>query len=627
MVRVSGRTAADRNVYDLSLEVSQPEPGIDFVVLDVTVDPERPVLGEMVEVCFDLVNLGGTTAPASTVRLHLSEDTNVDPVVDPLLASLDVPSFDARLVRCVDVRIPEDSGGGTRYIAVVADARDDVADELSETNNVSLSPAFEVDSSCFDLLEPNNDPDDPRPIELVAEPPVTLADLLVCSGNSDHYAFCVSDGDFLRLTATFDPGQGDVDLRLRDGAAEVDRSEGVSGTEQVEVDYVAGDRCYTLDVFVVGEGREVPYELEVDTGVAPEELVCSRIEEPNDEFDTARPLREFIDACPAICPVDDTDFYAVVLSAGTEIEVSLVGPDGTPPPDDVRLALFGPSRNFLASTVTATEVLRHTAALTGEYSLRVRANGAGPRDQPYCLTVEGLSGTDLVPSDFRLETGEGYAGDTVRFSFTLSNALDVASTATTYAVYLSSDAVISPDDTLLRVVELAPVEGLASREEGRRFDVPSELVDGGSYRVILRVDDEDLVDELREANNIAIEPFVVLPRCVPDAAEPNNFFADAAAAAAHVGVPLTSCGEVDADWFTFDGTGAETTVAIRFFDADGDLDLYVYEVTESGLVLAGFSDTITDDEVVAIDTDAEAAYAIEVRQHTDEAVPYTLEIE
>ena len=628
LLAVEGRTPEDRNVYDLDITVSSPEAGTDLTVLDVTVDDTTPVLGATVETCFDIVNLGDTPAAATLARLYLSDDTRIDPIDDVLLGELAVDAFEDRVSRCLSVVLPDELGGGEKYIGVVADARNDLEDELDETNNAGVSNALNIDATCFDVLEPNNSLDAPQLLTLETAPPIEFAGLLACSDNRDFYELCLSDGDFLTVDVAFDNLIGDIDIKLYDqDGAQVDRSESTGSEERVAVDYVAGDQCYRLEVYVAGRNLEVPYTMTVDTGRAPDELICSRIEEPNDGFGTAAPLRNFLDDCMAVCPVDDEDYYSITLSPGTELDVRLLPVDGEDDvPADLRMTLWGPSRNFLTNTISATEPLTQTIALNGRHFIRVRSNGDGARDQRYCLQVNGVSGVDLVPQDFLLEDAIAAPGDTVRFSFTLANARDQASAPTRYAVYLSPDPVFSPDtDILLREVDVEPLDGLSTRLEGRRFDIPLSIVDGGDYSVILVVDSENAVPEFSESNNIVIAPLFIAPRCLPDLAEPNNFPSDAFDAIDAVDEVLTSCGIDDADWYVFDATRALTEVIVRFEDALGDLDLYVYSDPLQAPIAV--SDTITDDEIVTVATTVGETYWIEVRQHTDASTTYRLRLE
>jgi hypothetical protein len=278
--------------------------------------------------------------------------------------------------------------------------------------------------------------------------------------------------------------------------------------------------------------------------------------------------------------------------------------------------------------VRATEVLDQSIGLNGRHYIRARSVGDGARNSPYCIQVEGLEGTDLQPSEFELESGIALPGETLRFGFTLANTRDVASTDSTYAVYLSTDPVLSDDDTLLRVVDMPSLDGLGDRVEGLRFTVPPSLVEGGTFSVILHVDDGDTVEEFNETNNFAIADLLVLPRCLPDGAEPNNFPIDAALATDFDGADLTACGVDDSDWFVHTATSPITIVSIDFFDSDGDLNLTVYaEESDGSLTLEASSDGIGDGELVEMFTTVGARYLIEITQHTDRSASYLLTVE
>jgi hypothetical protein len=343
LLKVFGRTPTDRNVYDLELNVTSALPGTDIVVLDVGIDAARPLLGATVNLSFDVVNLGTDDAPDSLARVYLSDDPDIDPVEDLRLTEVVVPTFSERVERTIPVTLPDSTGGGAFYIGVVGDARNEVPDEIDETNNTGVSPIFVIDAACFDTLEPNNAADAPRELVAPDGEPTTLAGLLVCSDNRDFYRVCVQDGDDLTMSVAFDPGFGDVDLRLTaaDGTI-VDRSEGTGGDESVSVDFVTGDQCYTLEVYVAGRDREVPYTLEVDSGRAPAELQCSSDGEPNNGFSVAAPLRDWLDADVAICPESDDDYYRVgPLAVGARVVFGLDPIEGAATvPSELRLSLW-----------------------------------------------------------------------------------------------------------------------------------------------------------------------------------------------------------------------------------------------------------------------------------------------
>ncbi len=625
-LKVFGREETDRNVYDLRLDVTARVSGTDLIVVAPTISNPAPVLGEAVQVTFDAVNLGDTPAAASLARLYYTVDTVVDPVADRLIGEIALDAFPDRLRRSVTVTLPDDVPGGESYVGVLLDARSEIA-ELEEDNNTGVTPRFELSADCYDALEPNNTLDDARLLEPAGAAPWVFTDLLACSSNRDVYEFCGRDGEFLDVLVTFDDGDGDIDLKLYDDVGrEIDRSEGVGPEERVGIDYITGERCYRLEVYVAGRDREVPYTMTVDAGTAPDELACSRIEEPNDDFPLAVDLAAFFDEDLAVCPVEDTDFFRLPLAAGSTVTLRLVPADGADDvPSQLRLALFSPSRNFITSTVSATETISHRASTTGTHFVRVRSNGDGPRNQAYRVEASGVPGVDLVATDLVLEPEAASPGDEVRFTWTVSNARDAASAAAKYAVWLSDDAVLDTEsDTLLRELDLAPVGAFATREEGRRFTVPSTLVDGGDFTVFVVADSRDTVTEFVERNNTAAAELVVNPRCPADAAEPNNFSFEAVDVDDLAGADLVICPD-DVDWFTFTPAAAgNVTVSIDFAHGEGDLDLYVF-ADPLGAPIA-FSDGVSDGESVTFAAIA-APYWIRVDSFYRETAAYTLTVD
>lgn len=626
-LKVEGRTEDDRNVYDLLLSVSAREEGTDLVALNVSVSPERPVLGADIELGFDVVNLGTTTAGEHTARFFLSNDADIDPVSDTRIGEIVIDEVVDRVTREVTVSLPDDADGGESYIGVFVDATETV-DELDEDNNIGVSPVFEIDAECFDAFEPNNTLDTPRLLELATEPPVIFGDLLACSSNRDVYEVCIDDGEFLDILVEFDNADGDIDVRLYDMEGdEVDRSEGIGPEERVGVDYATGESCYRVELYVAGRDREVPYTMTIDAGAAPDELACSRIEEPSDAFGDAVPLRDFLDTDVSICPVEDVDYYRVSLTAGSEVQLRLAPAEGEEEvPGQLRLALFSPSRNFITNTVRADEEIRYTVALNGTHYIRVRSNGDAARSQPYRLEIDGISGVDLVPSDFVVEPEAVAPGDVVRFSFELSNARDEEADAAHYAVWLSSDPVLDEDeDILVREVAIDALAGLATRTEGRRFTVPADLVDGGVWYAILHVDNRGEVEEFVERNNYLLAELVVSPECVPDRSEPNNFAFEAPDAEDWLDVPLTLCGG-DVDWYAWSPPSSGSyTISLDFLHADGDLDLYVFEdPTEEPIAV---SDGIFDGESVTFPASSTTDYLIYVESFYGDTNEYFLFIE
>ena len=617
LLKVAGRTEQDVNAYCMDVEVSPPEEGTDLIVSGISLSKDRPVLGETIDVTFEVINLGDVDAGANTVRLFLSEDIEIDPATDLSLGELVLESGvrgSSLLRRTVAVQMPGSGDGGSRYIGVIADALNDVPGELDETNNIGVSDLFELDARCFDVLEPNNSIDDAYEVQLTGAT-TALDALLVCSDNRDFYLICGEAGEFLRMRARFDTEDGDIDMRLYDeGGTQIARAEGTGTEEFLEVDYLSADQCYFLEILVVGRDRNVPYDLVIENGAAPIELICSGAAEPNDSFSSAAQLLESLDPLLsdlAICPVMDIDYYQFVVDSGTQLTIQLVPADGEDTvPEDLRLSLWNRTQRFITNTVSATEVMLVTTTSSGRHYLRVQSLADGPRNQRYQVQIDGLDGIDLTISDLVIEPAAVAPGERVRYTFSIENNRVGASGAFQYGVYLSEDPVIDrDDDVLLRQVSETSLLGGESRPVGNKVTVPLTATAGMLHFLGAVVDNTDAVDEFVESNNVALLPLQVIAVCDRDGAEPNDARVDAEdlyGGGGFLDVELTMCPD-DIDWFWFDAQ-PETDYHFRatFTSEDGDLDLFAYDRL---LTQLGSGETLGDNEDLAFTTPAAAGDA------------------
>lgn len=609
LLKVAGRTEQDVNAYCMNVEVTPPEDGVDLIVSGIEISKERPVLGEALDVSFEVINLGDELAGSHTTRIFLSEDIEIDPGTDLLLEelvleeSVRAPSLTRRTV---EVTMPGSGDGGERYIGVIADALNDVPGELNETNNTGVSDLFELDSRCFDVLEPNNSLDDALTVNLAGES-TALEALLVCSDNRDFYEICGEAGQFLRMRAAFDTDDGDIDMHLyNDQGEQIDRAEGTAGEEFLEVDFLPVDRCYTLEVLVVGRDREVPYVLTIENGAAPPELICSNSAEPNDDFGTAAVLLDSLDPVASdlsICPVTDLDYYRFDAARETPLTIRLVPAEGEDEvPANLRLTLWSRTQRFLASTVSATEAINITTTASGRHYLRVQSLADAVRNSRYQIEIEGLDGIDLTVEDFTLDPPAAELGERVRYTFEVSNTRTGDAGAYHYAVYLSDDPVIDAlEDTLLREEDLDALVAGASFEEGNKVTIPEDAAPGQLHFIGVVIDNRDEVDEVVETNNVALLPLQIDALCERDAAEPNDARIDAEVGGDFLDVDLTLCAD-DIDWFIFEAL-PETEYSFRAdFDGDeGDLDLFAYDEALGEL---DASEGLEDSETVTFTTPA-----------------------
>ncbi len=135
--------------------------------------------------------------------------------------------------------------------------------------------------------------------------------------------------------------------------------------------------------------------------------------EPNDRIADAFEIQSGVEYQGLICPAGDHDFFKLMVSAGTRLRVQLYDL-----PADYQLSLYGPGREWLDQSSNKgrmLEEIRHTAATTGEYAVRVAPKGtAHDTSRPYTLRVtlgepmlQVFPGLGLPDSVVRLH-GQGF---------------------------------------------------------------------------------------------------------------------------------------------------------------------------------------------------------------------------
>lgn len=108
--------------------------------------------------------------------------------------------------------------------------------------------------------------------------------------------------------------------------------------------------------------------------------------EPNDRVSDAFQIQPDVEYHGLICPPGDHDFFKLPLTAGTRLRVQLYDL-----PADYQLSLYGPGGKWLDHSSNKgfrSEEIRHTAATSGDYYLRVAPKGtAYSLTRPYTLRV------------------------------------------------------------------------------------------------------------------------------------------------------------------------------------------------------------------------------------------------
>lgn len=486
---VCGADSDTQNLYDVDVQILEPSPGVDVLPRNLEL-PQRDSfsVGSQLDISFRVYNIGQTaTAGSFDANLVLSSNETLgdsdDIALQPSSVTVEEVAGGGSKDINATVEIPEAVSDGDYYMGVSLDISDD-----DTTNNTVLSRPLNVETLCYDPLEPND-----SFTEAYGLDHGSFSNLIACTEGDDFYEICAQNGEKFTVTANFDDTEGDIDLELYDQQFQVIDSSANAGvdTESVSVDYVNGDQCYYARVYLLTlqEDLQTSYDIDVDINDVPPSLQCDGLFEPNDTPDTASSLLSAVaqDSTLDRCPEPDTDYYYVQLSSGQTVSLrGIVDPSqqaGT-----LRMQLYkpngspGPNRETAPGQDTA-ELADYTAPSSGTYLLQVTVSG-DERRVTYRLEADGVGGIDLEAANLAIGPGTYAPSDEVRFGFDLSNMLSDTATAPTYTVWLSdSQTHDSNNDTQLGSFSLSDdVAGSSTVSVADRVDLPSSgLWDGTGY--------------------------------------------------------------------------------------------------------------------------------------------------
>jgi len=622
------------NTYELDVQVSAPVVGgADLAAVSVSLSTSAPALNTPFNVSFVVVNLGDQAVNTPfRVSIVLDQNGVLEPLTDTLLDQITINSAGAkqRLPQTRSLVIPGETPSGLWHISLLADSEGTVT-ELNETNNGSSSNPISVDTSCYDLLEPNDSLATavmvvPQPVDPAVVP--NTQGLVVCKSNPDFYRVAATSGSQLRFQVAADAAAGDIDIVLRNATGfELSASRTTADVEEVFLPVVIGDQDLYLEVI------EHPSQFNADSSVydltitmtpADPGLLCNSVFEPNDSFAQATSLLDAVNTAQtlAICPQNDSDVFQVTLTAGTAISVSLVTSS-----THMRASLYDSDHNFMQTIFDpASESLAFTAPSTGPYFIKVFTGAGASREETYTLAVTGLNGVDLLATDFLLAPSTLNAGDPVQYAADITNAGTQTSPSFAAQLVLSADTLIDGSDTVLTTVAgLGPLASQGVVSLNGKVDIPVGTP-GGRYTLALLVDSGDAALELNEFNNLAFGTLDVAFVCLADVHEgptDNNQASRATDLAAAAPAAGSIC-PGDQDWFVLTvSAGQQVTLDLSFTHASGDLDLYVYD---SALVRIGQGQSLTDNEQVVVTPAATGALTLQVKGFTQATTnSYTLD--
>ena len=465
------------------------------------------------------------------------------------------------------------------------------------------------------------------PTSVAAGSPVNVSFTVHNFGNEDVTATSTAN---IRLSA--DPGYGALDDDLLEGVTvgpiPAGGSSSYSATVTIPSNTPTGSFWIVMRVDALTNVTET-YEdnnyaaqpLGVGTGCGEDLL------EENDSRAAARPVSNGMITGLRSCAGDD-DWYAIELAQNAVAEVDVLFPDAE---GNLSAYLVNANGNTVKSSFSSDddEQLVYKALAAGTYYIRIRMSfDEGTADgNSYSLVVDGATSqaVDLSPVDVTFTPAVAHAGDEVQVQFGIRNLGVVDAPATHLSIRLSVDAVIGGADTQVGpTIGVPALPALSTTTYTEKFVVPAGA-SGQSWFVGIYADSSNLLSEESEVNNGrgASGMLTVPTPCTDDTREENDNAQQPSAITLGGMYNLEVCPN-DPDWFAVTaGASGDLTARIQFTNADGDLDLHVYDST--GSTLLGNSSSVTlDAEEVTIPAAAGSSYLLLVKGFNGSTNAYTL---
>jgi subtilase family serine protease/subtilisin family serine protease len=456
--------------------------GPDLIVAALTA-PGAAGAGTSITVTDTTRNSGGGTAPASTTRIYLSSNGQLD-AGDIPLASRAVPALAAGASdsAAISVTIPAGTAAGTYFLIASADA-DNAVVETQETNNTfSRTLQIGADLTVTSLTVPS---------DAGAGLAVTFSDTTKNIGAGAAVASVTSY--YLSVNSVLDAS--DVLLGSRTVGA---LAAGASDTGSVSLAIPAGTPAGLYYVFAKADGSDAIGEVSESNNtmyalmrLGPD-LVVSVFSAPATAgagttiavTDTTR------NSGGGAAVASTTRFY---LSTNALLDAG-----------DIPLASRAvPALAAGASDSASTSVTIPTSVASGTYYLIAAAdddNTVSETQETNNILSRTLQiGADLTITSLTVPSDAG-AGQAVTFSDTTKNIGAGAAGASITSYYLSANPILDSSDVLLGSRAVAPLGSGAADSGSVTVTVPAGTATG-LYYVFAKADGGDAIVEVSESNN------------------------------------------------------------------------------------------------------------------------------
>ena len=625
-LRVYPKEDGNEAQYDLLVNVSAPEDGVDLIVDRVFVQPKSIYPGGVVQITTELYNVGNVASPTFDVNYFLSED--------PLLDDADLPMGGVQdlQIGALGWHIADEkhvlpvTSGGSYYVLAKVDAGEAVT-EVSETNNIGVSDVISLDDTLVceqDSFEPN---DAAISAAEMATASGIYANLYVCPDLEDWYSFDLSLGQAFAVTVnySYEASKGAVRIELYDETrtAIVDASSDPNNPF-VGIPSVYYEGPYYLRIYVqappTGDSEPYPYTMGVSLSMAPEASVC----EPDpDEFNNSFELSSTIGCGPSthtLCS-KDVDVYHLEVELGQSLSASLNHAD-----DALKMGVYFEPGEAPGDVTQGNGSVSVSPGPARDVWLIIEPVSpfANLQTYAYDLFVDGISGTDLTISVDEVFPVEAVQDEDVQLSLTLSNQCVDAADALGYRVFVSQDALVDDADVLIYEGSLDGLAGKSSELVEVKASIPPDLAPGEAW-IVAEVDSEHLIHESNEWNNEDASPVTIASSCEDDPFEPNDGAEMAATIQAGLYPGLMLC-KNDYDWYRVKAEADSLLSVDLLHDDDGDLDMRLYTATNLAQYLAAGTETEDGESLEYLATNG-GWYYLRVAGFNEAQNEYELQVE
>jgi PKD repeat protein len=597
--------------YDLNVVLEPANAAAQLRMSQLDVLPSIAEAGAPLQLSWVISNFGLADENAQNIHLYLFESlvgnampiTTLDTVVSSSIAAESAVSMTHR------TQLPANLADGLYYVVASLDMGLGMNRESWASAPIRID---EAQACTADQFEPNGSPHEQNGVNQQAESimPGVYDQLYTCVGDDDWYRITLAAGEALNASITFTHSAGDLELALYDSDAQtlITDSTGLQNQESVELFRSTDGGDYLLRVYL-GSTDQLnianSYQLELEVG--PSQSCGDDGYEPNASAEEAALISDGLHEL-LICP-GGADWFRFNIPAGNTVSYNLNAGAGA-----IELSLFDPDNRLLESN---SQRITYEAAITGTYLLRARSLN---QNEPtaYALEISGVSGVDLAIEEIILTSNEAGVQDELLARVDISNLRGDSVENVMVAFTLSDDLRATDDDLLLSMRTIDEIQGAAQISVRERLRIPAQALIGPQY-LLVEIDPNRILPDIRPSNNVRTQEFTVLPACVDDDDRSN----EGASTATDLTTLMSSYEAIicpyTEDWYTWN---AEMGARQVTFESTQALDVRVYHAQDQSVIAERFD--ISGTEVIEFNLEMAGDVLIQVDGFFDAQATYTL---